>query len=290
VELQKLRPRAELRWPGSPDDVRPFIWLQALAENLSVDVEALMLWACRLAVDKFWALINNGQKTALEAEVKKTTSRLRLSFNKDACRQLISAMIFSDIVRRRLCNDKLIAGKAYFMPEVNRQILQSAIINFELVVVPRDTAPLRELMKQDWETRDRPDSHYWLGIRKLRPSSIATARSALTDAMASESGLDADVKAAFSKFMLRDGFTVSSDIIWVTKAWSAVSRNVQAIEAQANAVVDTLRANAEAGDQVSAHCITFLANGHAVPDYDYIHNVMYSPEKAQDFSPKNQFT
>lgn len=292
VELQKMRPR--YKFDGMPTDVRPFIWLQALADHLEVEVEALMLWACRLSVDKFVELIESGKRTALEERVKHITSHLRISFNKDACRQLVSVMVFSDMVRSKLMaraetGEKTEDASPYFMPELNREILRSVILNFELIAAPRETGAIRALMKQQWESLERAETHYWLGLRKLKPSSIEYARRGLTDAINSDVGLAEDVKQSFSRFMLRDGFTVSSDIIWVSKAWSAVARNVTTLEMQAERVIDQLLEQARKGDEGSAECLKFLSNAGSVVDYKYIHSTKYSPEKAEMFSPRNQF-
>jgi hypothetical protein len=287
VELQKMTPK--YKFSGMPTDVRPFIWLQALSEHLNVEVEALMLWACRLSVEAFEKLVFSEQKTSLEERVKHITSHLRISFNKDACRQLISVMVISDMIKTKLQAAPENAHKSYFMPELNREILRSAVTSFELLAVPQESGVVRALMKKQWEDLDRSETHYWLGLRKLKPGSIEYAKRGLLDAINTDTGLSEDVKQAFSRFMLRDGFTVSSDIIWVSKAWSAVARNVETLEQQADKLIAELLSQARAGSERHADCLRFLSCPTSRVDYSYIHSTQYSPEKAEMFSPGNQF-
>jgi len=230
------------------------VHLPWLAQNLGVAEETLLLWAARLAVDRFMEFTSwrgDVPTEALMNEVHDLTSRLRCQFHKDSTRSIISGMVFADILLRYLSTPAGAEGDEYLLPEISVNQLSGAFTAFRRLVTDRDYYRVRSLIKLHWELNNRPDAHPWTGIRKLNFGTVPTAANLLTAAVQSREPLSSVVKQVFSTLTLRDGFVGSSDVIWVTKAHETVRTDSSSVEALARQIYRVVKANKSKGSDFS---------------------------------------
>lgn len=271
----------------------PFVHLPWLANELDVSEECLMLWACRLAVDAFNELTfrqGDVPNESLRKRIHDVSSRLRYAFNKDCTRSLISAMIMSHIIVSHL-PDRVLGIQPYEMLEINPAVLGTVFDNFRCLVTDRGMYRLRELIKYHWELNNRPDTHPWSCIRKLNMLSVMEANKKFSNAVSAKATLDEQVESLFGAIRLRDGFTGSKDIIWVTSAWQACQGYVENIESLAR-TVDKIMVGNPAVFKNSMIGISRAVRG--IADDEWLTNCDYTPalvdkllsEESNDFDIK----
>jgi len=268
------------RCPESPG-LQPFVHLPWLAQNLGVAEETLLLWAARLAVDRFMEFTSwrgDVPTEALMNEVHDLTSRLRCQFHKDATRSLISGMVFADILMRHLTSKKGLKTE-YQLPELSTVQLKLAFESFRKLVTDKNYYRVRSLLKLHWELNNRPDSHPWTGIRKLNFGTVPTAANLLAAAIQSREPLSSVVKQVFSSLTLRDGFVGSSDGIWVCKGWETCRTDSSSIETLARRVLKVVEDNCETGqDFCEVYDKRFSDNHKAGIEDAWLNDEGYSPK------------
>lgn len=278
IELAKIRLDGVSE--DSPD-LRPFLHLDWLSKKLGVSIDALMIWCVRLSADFFLELIESEDRVALENEVRRTSARLRMSFDKDATKQVLTTAIFSDIMRRHLTVTTS-HNKPYRCPEIGVGILKEALHHLWFVATDPSTACLRTMMKEDWEAKDRPEEHCWCGLRKLQLLSVRHANRAIIDCASADMGSSDLIKNVFGKLILRNGFHLSSSAVWVTKAWDGVRPMAEELEVFARECTAKLIDRAENHDDLAAaECLAGLADQRRLPNDAYLTNSAYSPDDVE---------
>lgn len=259
-------------------NLAPFVHLPWLAQKLDVSEEALMLWACRLCADKFIELTfwrGDVPTEELRLEIHRISSHLRYSFNKDATRAVVSLMLLAHVLVTHLQNVSK-AKKPYAMREISEKVLQECFTNFSALVTDKDMYRLKSVLKLHWEHNGRPDIHPWSGMRKLNLQSIAIARAAFDQAIAARSSLPDMIKALFGNLVLRDGFTGSSDIVWVNAAWQSNQGYIDDIEKLARALLKTLDMP---GMEKSVEAMDRVSSGQ--PECGWLRDVHFSPKELE---------
>ena len=267
---------------NSPD-FAPFIHLPWLSHELGVDETTLMLWAARLSADEFTKYCYMRDETptdALRNKVHDVSTRLRFSFNKDSTRALISAMLLSHILLSHL-PIKRRGKQKYEMRELSQAILSQSLANLRSLVTDKNLFRLRSLIKMHWEQNGRPETHPWASIRKLNFATVRDAHVELGMQIASGSSLDALVKAVFSKIALRDGFAISSDIVWVTSAWEANKGYVDDAESLARAIDRIVDTHGDTGGQLCEVANTLATMGEGKAEDGWLDSTEYTPKSVE---------
>lgn len=221
-ELKKVRMAGMAK--ESPDLKYPQ-HLDWLCEKLGVDASAIMLWATRLAVDEFLGVVNSklpDGSNPLETRVRNLTLDLRKVIHKDATKHILGAIWFCHILRHHARGDKPQSSLA-----IDKFSWQSALGDFAYIRSDSLMNMVRQYIYDDWEDNGRPINHAWLGFESVMPTSITTALSRSYKAISMNNGLEhislaEYLKVIFSCILLSDGFSVSSDIVWINSNWHHV--------------------------------------------------------------------
>jgi hypothetical protein len=279
-ELDRMAAQYASESASDSPNFAPFVHLPWLANKLEVSEEALMLWALRLAADDFIQhCFYRGEvpTESLRFRVHELTTRLRLSFNKDCTRAVMSAMALSHCLLSHLPNSYR-GRKPYEIRELNQAILVESFKSFRILVCDKNLYRLRQLIKMHWEANGRSETHPWAGIRKLNFTSIKSAQAALDVCVASNSPLDEIVKATFGSLTLRDGFALSSDIVWAISAWQANSGCSTDLDAFARVLNRLIAENSNKGQQLDG-MIEVLSQGSV--DDKWLDSTEYTPKAVE---------
>lgn len=256
---------------GSPN-IYPFAHWKWLCKKYDIELNTLLLWGCRLCADYFWELIKVPGEDDLLNRFKKVSSKLRTTFDINVNVALTKALFLSHSIRRATNQDQ------YFVPEISVKYLTECVRDFQYVAIDLKAHHLRTLLKADWESKDRPDTHPWMAIRKLQISSIDVAIEQLNEIKAtSEKHLDQVVKATFGGFMLRSGFKLSSDIVWVASTWNACRGDSEQLHNLSKELVEKLKNF----PLTTENQLDELFNPNKPANTDHIYDTKWSPEVAE---------
>jgi hypothetical protein len=261
----------------------PFVHIAWLADKLQVDREALLLWACRLAVDEFtkytyWR--GDVPTEALRYKVHDVSSRLTFSFNKDCTRAIASCMLFSHVFLSHL-SVKRTAKMPFEWRELNEKLLSESFHDYRALASDAGLYRVRCLLKMHWEQNGRPESHPWSGIRKLNVLSLRSAQLGLDGAKAARKSFGDLVKDTFGELTLRDGFKGASDIVWVTSAWQACSGYMHEIEQLARLIEQIVSDNDGPSDQMCKANERMGALIKGLVDDGWLDNPAYTPRNVE---------
>lgn len=203
---------------GSPN-CKPFTHLPWLAEKLGVSIDALMLWVCRLAADRFMEVISdnsNPNENPLEVAVRQGTNRLKRTLSKDTTKQVLCALVFLASLR----SDPWPNGRWSPFTEMDWvAIFQAAQDVYRVLPVE-----FKRDLGRAWEDKGLPNLHPFPGLRALNWSTLTQAASRLHEAKRPELSepLGKVVQAGFSAIHLKSGFKFPSDLVWLIAEWEAL--------------------------------------------------------------------
>lgn len=211
-------------------DLRPFSHLTWLAEQLGVDVDAVMLWAMRLATDRFYEIIsaNTPTENKLEMEVKYWTARQRIKFKDDTAASIFSSLIFSKLVRTKgLGFSPADSGGETVIPELNINVFYSCLEDFFFLISDPFSLKFLTLLKQDWEATGRLSTHPYQGFREVRPRSVYQAILKTEECLLQNNlSLSDAMRSIMNQLVLRDGFKLSGGLTYITEFWNSARFNL----------------------------------------------------------------
>lgn len=245
--------------------------LDWLCESLDVDASAIMLWATRLAVDEFLKVTSTVMpdgSNPLEIRVKNLTLDLRKTIHKDATKHILGGIWFSYMLRH--CkNAKPVPIKA-----IDRFGWQNAIADFAYLRGDSLMSTVRQFILDDWEDLGRPANHPWLGFESIMPTSLTTALHRAYRAIALNGGnieqlsLSDYLKVIFGSILLADGFSVSSDIVWLNSSWQHILASTDEFYASVRRIVERLEAKQANDPEVWDNIIEKLHQIPRAPEED----------------------
>lgn len=207
-------------------DIRPKYHIPWLAEKLNVSETALIasfLTKCR---DYFLACIEDkGDHTNyLEVEVERLTLKLKKVFHKDLSSQAFSTLFFSHGLAELGSNMKLeplATSDEWKAHDFSAFKFQKPMQRFQLTIGDRDFLMVPALLKYHYETYGQDDNlHPWFGYKFIDPQSVKQACLSMDVAQAPTPG-DATI-AMFEELYTREGLSLSTDRVWLTKAYERV--------------------------------------------------------------------
>lgn len=281
AEVRGFEGRTELS-KRSPS-LLPETHIAWLCEETNVSVEALFLWALRLATDKFWDLIKDKNKMSssiahepnkLMIEVRRQTTRCRIRFKPDLTESIVRAMFISSALRHDTTKPK---AKPWTMPELTKaETLVKGLNDLYWVFTDSSCYHLRDAMKLAWESADREPSHYWTAFKELNVNAVRRSVATFNN------GYNLDQKSLNSVFIevlekleLRDGFKNRISLEHWAAAWQTVRVQEQAIKHQAEQLLEVLTEDEK----------TRLRNKKVAPTDEWVKSPDYSPELASEQAP-----
>ena len=218
-DLDALLEKVEGASEGTPS-LLTWIHIKYLADKYETTEIAIILWAIRLCADKFWHLISTGDRYAnkLEEDMKYWTSRLSETFKPSIERNVIMFMHFSKAVRA----DDL---TKFRVPEMSAVALKECFRAMHFIFIDPRAHQVRELVKQDWEEKERPKIHPWQAIRNLDKQSVDGAWRKIVKIVQENPGnvwTDRGnlIKEVFGTMSLRNGFKLGTGVVHIVMDWN----------------------------------------------------------------------
>jgi hypothetical protein len=195
---------------GSPNG-KPFNHLPWLAAKLDVDIDALMLWVCRLAADEFLALVKPGLENHLEKRVRQLDVELKLGLGNDTMKQVLLFMHF--------CGHAL--GARALPKEISKCNWPQIFGHCRTIVASPEMGFVLEALEKDWLEKGKPSVHPWLGYSRMTAFTFVDAahKAAEVDVKALRIPLGLKVREIFSCLFLSNGFRLSGDLVWISRDW-----------------------------------------------------------------------
>ena len=218
-DLDALVSQAQGASEGTPS-LLTWIHIKYLADKYQTTEIAIILWGIRLCVNKFWGLISTGDRYAnrLEEDMKYWTSRLSETFKPSIERNVIMFMHFSKAIR---------AGDLtkFRVPEMSAVALKECFRAMHFIFIDPRAHEIRELVKQDWEDKDRPKIHPWQAIRNLDKQSVDGAWRKIIKTVQENPGnvwtdRAALIKEVFGTMSLRNGFKLGVGVVHIVMDWN----------------------------------------------------------------------
>lgn len=276
----------KIRLEGCPD-LRPFSLIPWLAETLDTSVDAVMLYATRLAADYFYNTITaetDGTYNPLEEEVYKYTSRLRYRFKNDVLGSFTRALALSSAIMA------LIRGDEPYLPEFNFRMLYECSKDFYFLSTDPSGLDYCSALRGDWESKGSITSHPYQALRDLRLDSlkqaldwaqetyINTVNSGLTVKMPESEIL----KQFVSYITMRDGFKLSGSISYFIDAINNISFQSEELFELANQLLPYLKKEAFLYKQIEK----FAVGSSSKSSDGWMEDKNYSPRIAEKLRRK----
>lgn len=282
AELKKHEKNLFGALEGCPD-LRPFCMIPWLANKYEVSIDALMLWATRLAADYFYEVItrrDNPSINALEEEVYKHTSRLRYRFKNDILGSFVQALALSSAIM------SLLRGDSPHLPEFNFRMLYEMCKDFYFLSVDPSTVDYCTLLKENWVEQGSTTFHPYQALRDIRLDTLKQALECVQDTYINSLNsnitlrtTESDTLKQFVSFIsLRDGFKISGSIVYLIDAINGVMYQQDEVFSLAKKLLEELRARDE---KAVERMKKFANNSITSPDDDWMNNRNYSPKIAE---------
>lgn len=210
--------------------LKPYQHLPWLAQKLNVSIDALILYAMRLAANDFYAIASQGKPGAaiLEKTVRDLTSQCKIQFRLDSTDQLLGAAYFCQLLR---------FGRFEYSNANNNQLPCFDSIQFgqwmghlELVMSANELEPVRQIIRTHFLELGKPKGHPQAAFNILSPRSLLVAyqntrkiREINNHTSELQSNLADALKASLGAVRLMDGFSVSSDPVWCARSWENIA-------------------------------------------------------------------
>lgn len=209
-ELSKLK-------IGDSPSALPERHLPYLADKMGVPVETIMLWLCRLCVDKFLSLIKETNENELQKFVHYHTLRLRFPLHKQATAQVMAFFVLCFAAQASLLEIRTLSAWAEgdYIPAANLDWC-SFCRNAAAIMLSEFGLIYLAFLKYDFEVHNSCDDlHPYLGARYLNPVSLHEANKELGH---SAIPFDKMSEELFKRLTLNSGLPLSSDIVWINNS------------------------------------------------------------------------
>lgn len=280
-ELTKLTNTINTGILGDCPDFRPYSMMPWLADKLNCDIDAILLYATRLASDHFYEIINDKSdpsKNRLEEEVYTYTSRLRYRFKTDILNSLVKALALSSAIMSILRNEEP------YMPEFNFRLFYELCKDYYFLCVDPSGINFCNLLKLHWESCGSTTLHPYQSLRDIRldtlKQAIDWAQDNYIDFLTSKSTLNVNENEVLKKYvgfiMMRDGFKLSSSVVYFIEAVNSISYQLEEIYDLAYKLVEQM----EIESPICLQRIKKYANnsGGVKVNDDWMNNKNYSPK------------
>jgi len=277
-ELQKLKTTIGGNLKGCPD-LRPFAMFPWLAEKYNCDIEAIMLYATRLASDYFYEIINDTSDPSvnkLEEEVYKHTARLRYRFKTDILNSLVKALTLSSAVM------SILRGEEPYLPEFNFKHFYSLCKDYYFLCVDPSAIEFCNLLKEDWINTGSTTIHPYQSLRDIRldtlKQAISWAQDNYIDFLNDNSTLNVNENEVLKKYIgfiiFRDGFKLGPSTVYFIEAINSICYQIDEINNLAYQLVEKMKDS----NPLILERISKYANNKIKVDDDWMNNKNYSPK------------
>ena len=237
-------------------DIHPGSHIKWLCDKYDTDPMSLFLRVLRDCTDFFL------QKCAEEQDVhfysEKLIPYLRIQLHKNAMECFIRFGFLAYLIKERNLKDD-------WLPELTMGSISDVLNAVRFLMIDKRADNFRNVLKTNWEQKNREGSHPYWAQRKLLITSIDKAHEVFNTYK-----VDRDVAIAtensFEVLRLRDGFSMGKKMSHIVRIWETIKGEKSKIFKLANEIVNQLSEDEKAN--LFNNSIRTDANWIYSPDYD----------------------
>jgi hypothetical protein len=237
-------------------DVHPGSHVKWLCEKYDTDAMSLYLRVLRDCTDFFLAKCQVAEDVHFYSE--RLMPYLRIQLHKNAMECFIRFGFLAYAIRERNLKDD-------WLPELTMGSISEMLNSVRFLMIDKRADGFRNILKADWEAKNREGSHPYWAQRKLLITSVDKAHEIFNTYKA-----DRDVaiatENAFEVLRLRDGFSMGKKMSHIVRIWETIKGEKSRIFKLGKDLIDQLPA--EEQDVLFDHTLKADTSWIYSPDYD----------------------
>lgn len=225
-------------------ELHPIPHIQWLCEELNCSKNALFLRFARLCADYFLELETKEQ---LNTEVKDISLHLGIQLHTHYDKVIV--LLFHLCYLMRYNPSDGYGGK---ITELKPLSLGKCVQAARVVVLDQDLMECREIIKQDWTEKGKPQFHPWSGLKLLDPLTVDNAAKQFENLLPSSTGKSTEnaIKAIYGELRLNQGFNVPPNIGMVARCWDYAREQGDSLLELANKIRESIKGKKNDKDEL----------------------------------------
>lgn len=214
-------------------NLHPIPHIEYLTNKLKCSQNALMLRFARLCADKFLAEMD---ANTLNHTVNYSTCELQIQLHKHYDKVIAMVFQLSYILRRK-------SNYTALLPDLKPALLGACIQSLNYLINDDEGFWVREEIKRDWKSKDRPSYHPWTGVKLLDVISVDNAAKAYQESSVqfADKEIDKCVKTIYGAIRLNQGYNVPANTSQIIRAWEGSQKQFNSLLDIADRVRNKIR-------------------------------------------------
>jgi hypothetical protein len=193
-------------------DIHPGSHIKWLCEKYDTDPMSLYLRVLRDCTDFFLEKCHQEQDVHFCSE--RLMPYLKIQLHKNALDCFIRLGFLSYAIRQRHLEGD-------WLPELTLNSMGDLLNHIRFMMIDKRADSFRTALKEDWERKNRPESHPYWAQRKLLITSVDKAYE-IFNTYKTDRDVAIATENAFEVLRLRDGFSISKKMAYIVRNWESV--------------------------------------------------------------------
>ena len=211
-------------------DIHPGSHIDWLCEKYDTDHMSLYLRVLRDCTDFFLEKCHQEQDVHFCSE--RLMPYLKIQLHKNALDCFIRLGFLSYAIRQRHLEGD-------WLPELTLNSMGDLLNHIRFMMIDKRADSFRTALKEDWERKNRPESHPYWAQRKLLITSVDKAYE-IFNTYKTDRDVAIATENAFEVLRLRDGFSISKKMAYIVRNWESVKGEKSKIYRLGKQILDQL--------------------------------------------------
>ena len=211
-------------------DIHPGSHIDWLCEKYDTDHMSLYLRVLRDCTDFFLKKCHQEQDVHFCSE--RLMPYLKIQLHKNALDCFIRLGFLSYAIRQRHLEGD-------WLPELTLNSMGDLLNHIRFMMIDKRADSFRTALKEDWERKNRPESHPYWAQRKLLITSVDKAYE-IFNTYKTDRDVAIATENAFEVLRLRDGFSISKKMAYIVRNWESVKGEKSKIYRLGKQILDQL--------------------------------------------------
>ena len=211
-------------------DIHPGSHIDWLCEKYDTDHMSLYLRVLRDCTDFFLEKCHQEQDVHFCSE--RLMPYLKIQLHKNALDCFIRLGFLSYAIRQRHLEGD-------WLPELTLNSMGDLLNHIRFMMIDKRADSFRTALKEDWERKNRPESHPYWAQRKLLITSVDKAYE-IFNTYKTNRDVAIATENAFEVLRLRDGFSISKKMAYIVRNWESVKGEKSKIYRLGKQILDQL--------------------------------------------------
>ncbi len=244
-------------------NLHPIPHFEFLCDKFDCSQNALFLRFAKLCADLF---VKKMKDDTLNSEINRLSTKLEIQLHKHYDK--VMAMVFQ--LSYLICSEEEI----HILPDLKPTLLGEAIQNLNCLVNDKNFHEIREIIKEDWKSKDRPSYHPWTGIKLFDQISVENAAIGYQEIQHNfaDKDLDKCIKTIFTALRLNQGYNVPANTAQVIQSWEGSKKQLSSL----------IYLNKVIRESVKPAFFNMIHRPNYTPDTKHIRTVNYDRQKFSD--------